>query len=265
MEFESQSFNKRLKSMLAVDFKRIFKTPLFYIMLGICLIVPVLTIVMTTMMDGTVTVDPNTGVETVVEGFDNVWQSVSSLSDSSSAMSMDITTMCNMNMVYFFIMVFVCLFVASEFRSGYAKNLFTYRAKKNDYVVSKTITLGIASVFMIIAYFAGAMFAGKISGLPFDMVGFSQIELIMCLLAKVFLVLIFVALSLLGSSFAKEKLWLSILCSLFAGMLLYMMIPMMTPLNSSLMNVMMCGVGGVIFSIGIGAVSNLILKKTDIV
>ena len=36
--------------MLKVDFRRMFTTPLFYIMLGISLVVPILILVMTTMM-----------------------------------------------------------------------------------------------------------------------------------------------------------------------------------------------------------------------
>ena len=34
--------------------------------------------------------------------------------------------------------VFVCLFISDDFRSGYAKNLFTLRAKRGEYVISKT-------------------------------------------------------------------------------------------------------------------------------
>lgn len=70
-QFESNRLGKRLKSMLKVDFCRMFTTPLFYIMAGICLVIPILILVMTTMMDGTVTVDPNTGVETTMEAFEN--------------------------------------------------------------------------------------------------------------------------------------------------------------------------------------------------
>ena len=71
-QFEKNSFGKRVKSMLAVDFRRAFTTPFYYIMLGIAFVVPILVLVMTTMMDGTVSVDPQTGKETVMEGFDSV-------------------------------------------------------------------------------------------------------------------------------------------------------------------------------------------------
>lgn len=54
MKFEHKSFGNRLKSMMKVDFRRMFTSKLFYIMIGVCLIVPILILVMTTMMDGTV-------------------------------------------------------------------------------------------------------------------------------------------------------------------------------------------------------------------
>jgi len=63
---------KKLKSMLKVDFRRMFTTPLFYIVTGICFVVPILILVMTTMMDGSVSVNPQTGKETVIEAFDFV-------------------------------------------------------------------------------------------------------------------------------------------------------------------------------------------------
>ena len=105
-EFASNGFGKRLKSMLNVDFRRMFTMPLFYIMAGICIVMPILILVMTTMMDGSVTVDPQTGVETVIEGFDNTWQIIGSVSSENSMMDMSLTGMCNINMLYFFVAVF---------------------------------------------------------------------------------------------------------------------------------------------------------------
>ncbi len=93
-KFEHNSFGKRLKSMLKVDFRRMFTMPFLYIMLGICVAVPILILVMTTMMDGSVSVDPQTGEETVMEAFDNAWQIIGTVSsdntaDETAAMSMD--------------------------------------------------------------------------------------------------------------------------------------------------------------------------------
>lgn len=263
--FVEQGFQKRLNSMMRVDARRMFTTPLFYIMFGIALVMPVLILVMTSMTDGTVTVDPTTGAETVMEAFKNTWQIIGTDSGDSSAMSMDMTGMCNINLIYMMAGVFVCLFVSEDFRSGYAKNLFTVRAKKGDYVASKTVFGFIAGVFFLIAFFIGAVVGGKIAGLPFDLGTAGVSGLIMCMLAKLFLMAVFVAIFLVMSVVGKQKTWLSILLSLFAGMLLFMMIPMMTPLDSGVMNVGMCLVGGVLFAAGLGTVSRNILEKTSLV
>lgn len=265
LKFEHNSFGKRLKSMLKVDFRRMFTMRLFYIMAGICLVMPVLILVMTTMMDGSVTVDPQTGVETVIEGFDNTWQIIGTQSNESSAMNMSMTGMCNINMLYFFVAVLVCIFVADDFRSGYSKNLFTVRAKKGDYVISKTLVGLVGGVFMILAFFVGAMLGGAISGLPFDTGAAGVSGIVMCLLSKLLLVAVFVPIYVALSVAAKQKLWLSIVVSLCVGMLFFMMIPMLTPLDASVMNVLICLIGGGLFSIGLGAVSNMVLKKTSLV
>lgn len=265
VKFESQSFGKRLKSMLIVDFKRMFGMPLVYIMVGICFVIPILILVMTTMMDGTTTTNPNTGVPTTIEGFKNVWQIIGSVSGESSAMSMDLTTMCNINMLYFFIAVLVGLFVSEDFKSGYAKNLFTVRPSKTEYVISKTLVGFVGGASMILAFLVGTLLGGVFSGLTFD-TGIAGVSgIFMCMLSKIFLVAVFVPIYLAVSVVAKQRAWLSIVGSLCVGMLLFTMIPMITPLNSGIINVVLCLAGGVTFSIGIGAISNLILKKSNLV
>lgn len=261
-KFEKQDFGKRLKSMLKVDFRRAFTMPLIYIMAGISLVLPILILVMTTMMSGTV-MDPVTGVETTVESFTNVWQAIGSV--GGTAMSMDLTGMCNINMMYFLIAVFLCIFVADDFRSGYAKNLFAVRSKKVDYCISKTAVGFVGGVIMIAAYFVGAMLGGAIAGLSFDTGTAGVGGILACMAAKVCLAAVFVSIALLFSVVGKQRLWLSILGSLAAGMLLFTMIPMMTPLDSSFLNVIMCLVGGALFAVGLGSVSNVILKKTNLV
>ena len=265
IKFEHKTFGKKLKTMLAVDFQRMFKSPIFYIMVGVAFVIPALILVMTTMMAGTASVDPTTGAETVMEAFENVWQSLGPVSGESAGMSMDLTSMCNINMMYFLAAVLVCIFVSDDFRSGYAKNLFTVRANKTDYVISKTLIGFVGGAAMLIAYFVGTMLGGAISGLPFDLGTLTVGNIVMCMLSKVFLMLVFVAIFVLVSIVTTQKLWASIVGSLGASMLLFTMIPMMTPLNSGLMNVIMCLIGGGVFSIGLGAVSNMVLKKTSLV
>ena len=254
-----QNFLKKLKSMLKVDFKRMFTMPLVYIMAGVSFAMPILILVMTSFMGGA------EGTETAAM-FTNVWQAISSVSGGeSSAMAMDLTTMCNMNLMYFLIAVLVCVFTADDFRSGYAKNLFTVRSKKVDYVFSKTLVCFVGGVIMILMYFIGAMIGGAIAGLPFTMEGFHAGGIAACLFAKIFLVAVFVSIFLTFSVVAKQRIWLSILLSIGVGAFMFMMIPMMTPLNASFTHVIMTLAGGALFAVGLGAVSNVILNKTSLV
>lgn len=260
----NNTFAKRLKTMIAVDMRRMFTMPLFYIMIGISLVIPILILVMTTAMDGTVSVNPQTGVETAVKGFDNVWQILGSLSSSSASMEMGLTTMCNINMMFFFVAVFVCVFVADDFRSGYAKNLFTVRAKKFDYILSKFIVCFIAGASMLIAFFIGAMIGGKIAGLTFALNGATAGGIVMSMLSKIFLISMFVAIYLIAAAFAKQSLWLSLILSFGIGMLFFTMTPMISPLDSTIINVLLCLVGSGLFSSGFLYLSTLILTKRDI-
>lgn len=254
IEFEHHTFGARLKSMLKVDFRRMFTQPLVYIMLGVSLVVPVLILIMTTMMG-----------EEEGAGFATVWQAIGTVSGESSGMGLDLTTMCNINLIYFFAAVLICIFVADDFRSGYAKNLFAVRPKKSDYVLSKSLVGFVGCAGMMLCYFAGAMIGGAIAGLPFDLGSATAGGVVMCMLSKIFLLAVFVAIDLLISVAAKQRLWMSIVGSLVVGVLLFMMIPMMTPLDSTFLNVILCLAGGALFGAGLGAVSAIVLKKTSLV
>ncbi|MBQ8849204.1 MAG: ABC transporter permease [Clostridia bacterium] len=274
-KFERNTFGKRLSTMLKVDFRRMLRSRLFYIIVAACLVAPMLILIMTTLMDGTVSVDPQTGKETVTEGFDNVWQIIGTVSGSETesaegaAGSMSLTSMVNINMLYFAMAVLVCIFIADDFRSGYAKNLFTVRAKKSDYVISKTLVCIFGGACMILAFFAGSMIGGAICngmfGLPFTMEGFGVGELILCMISKLALVAVFVPIYLAVSVIAKQKTWMSLIGSFAVGMLLFMMIPALTPLNQTVITAVLCFGGGALSAIGLGAISGLILKKTSLV
>lgn len=252
--FDKQTFSRKLKSMLKVDFTRLFTTPLAYISTGVSLLLPVLILVMTTMSGGS--------ADEATMTFTDVWQSIGAV--SGTATGMDPTSLCTINLLYFLTAVMVCLFVGDDFKSGYAKNLFTVRAKKTDYVVSKSLVTFVGAVLLFAAYFVGAMLGGAIAGLSFSMTGFTAGGLIACLVSKVFIIAVFVAIALLFAVVAKQREWLSILCSLAAGMLLFMMIPVMTPLDAGFLNVLLSAAGGALFAAGLGAVSNAILNKTDL-
>ena len=263
--FEKISFSDRLKSMLKVDFKRMFKSKLFYILLACALVLPVLMTVMMAMMDGSVSVDPQTGAETVMVGPENTWQNIGTLPGGEAMGGMDVFMMCNINMMFMAVAVFICLFISDDFRSGYAKNLFTVRAKKGEYIISKTLAGFVCGAFMLILYLIGSMLGGVIAGLSFDLHGLNAGNLVMCMLAKVFLMLVFVSIFVLISVAAKQKAWLALCGSLGGGMLLFMMVSMITPLSSTIINVVLCLAGGVLFAVGLGLASKAVLMKSSLV
>ena len=263
--FEKSTLTGRIKSMLKVDFRRMFKSKLFYILIACALIMPILMTVMTSMMDGSVSTNPQTGEQTVMQGPENAWQNIGTLPGGEAMGGNEIFMMCNINMMFMAVAVFVCLFISDDFRSGYAKNLFTVRAKKGDYVISKTLCGFLCGAFMLVAYFIGSLLGGAISGLSFDLHGLNGGNVIMCLLAKIFLMLVFVSIFTLIGVSAKGKAWLSICGSLGGGMLLFMTVSMITPLGSTFMNVALCAAGGALFAFGLGAISKIVLSKTSLV
>ena len=138
------------------------------------------------------------------------------------------------------------------------------REKKGDYVTSKTLAGFIGGACMLIFYFVGAMIGGAIAGLSFD-VGVGTGQIAACLLSKAFLMAVFASIYLLLSVAAKQRLWLSLVASLAAGALLFMMIPVMTPLDSTFLNVILCLAGGVLFGAGLGVAGVIVLNKTSLV
>lgn len=273
IKFESFSFKKRLKSMISLDIRRSFTSKSFYIIICSCLIAPILILLMTSMMAGNPMTDKNgniildeLGNPVYMEGFKNVWQMIGSVSSNNgAAMGMDIVSMCNINMVFMAIAVLVCMFVSADFRSGYAKNLFTIRSDKKDYVISKTIIGFIGGSLMLIFFFVGSLLGGAISGISFEMEGFNAFNILMCMITKIGLVFVFASIFVVMSVIGKDKLWLSLIAGLGVSMLLFMMIPIISPLNANIMNVVLGILGGVIFAFGMGAISNIILKKTSLI
>ena len=109
------------------------------------------------------------------------------------------------------------------------------------------------------------MLGGAIAGLSFDLHGLNAGNLVMCMLAKVFLMRVFVSIFVLISVASKQKAWLSICGSLGGGMLLFMMVSMITPLSSTIINVVLCFTGGVLFAVGLGCASQAVLMKSSLV
>ncbi|MBQ7335746.1 MAG: hypothetical protein IJW92_04680 [Clostridia bacterium] len=154
LKFESPTFLQRLKGMLGVDFYRLFHTPLFYIFLGIAAIIPAMVSAMTMM--------PDQSGNTMEPLYSNVWQIIAA-SESLYVIN-GIADYANMNMVFIFGGIMVSIFIGHDYKSGYVKQLFTTHAKKQDYMMSKTIVCAFAMACMCITYFIGGTVGGLLVG-----------------------------------------------------------------------------------------------------
>lgn len=259
------SLAQRLGSMLRVDLRRLRKSKRSYIVVLCAFLVPVLMTVMMSMMDGSVSVDRVTGEETIMSGPENVWQNLGTLPGGAEMGGNEVFSMCNINMVFLGVAVIVCLFISDDFRSGYAKNLFAVRAKRGEYVLSKQLCGFFSGAAMLAAYFLGTLLGGALSGISFDLCGLTAENLVLSLLAKAFLVNVFVAVDVAVSVAAKQRAWLCLCGSLGAGMLLFMTASVAAPLNATIVNVLLCAVGGALFALALGAVAKKVLEKTSLV
>ena len=157
LKFESPSFSKRLKGMLGVDFYRLFHTPLFYIFLAIAAIIPA-------MVSGFTSLPDQNG--NVMEPlYENAWQIIAAAEPLYVIRT--IADYANMNMVFIFGGIMVSIFIGHDYSSGYVKQLFTTHAKKQDYMLSKTIVCAFAMACMCITYLIGGVAGGLVAGYPF--------------------------------------------------------------------------------------------------
>jgi hypothetical protein len=88
----------------------------------------------------------------------------------------------NMNMVFIFGGIMVSIFIGHDYKSGYVKQLFTTHAKKQDYMISKSIVCAFAMACMCITYLIGGTVGGLLVGYETDVnVG----SLIIAILGKI--------------------------------------------------------------------------------
>lgn len=152
LKFESPDFLKRLKGMLGVDFYRLFHTPLYYIFLAIAAIIPALVSM--------------GGVNGEASLFHIAWNIVAA--DSPLYVVNDIGEYANMNMVFIFGGIMISIFIGHDYKSGYVKQLFTTHAKKQDYVMSKTLAGAFSMACMCVTYLIGGIASGLFSGASFE-------------------------------------------------------------------------------------------------
>lgn len=256
---------KRMRSLLKLDFYRLFHTPLFYIMLIIAAIIPAMVLGMsgveTTGTYGGNSYAPETVQTAPAMEFTNAWQLIESTGGSAvGANPMDFGGYANINMLFIFAGLLMAIFVAHDYSSGFVKNIFTVHSKKADYIVSKSAIGIFSGAGMIVTYVLGTVLAGMLTGKSFDVnVG----GLVMCLMSKTFLMGIFCALFLAVAVFFRNKLWLTIVFTFLFGMMLYPAASVAT-LNSSVFIVLASLIAGVVGAVAIGCISRFILNHRDL-
>lgn len=229
LHFESPSFTTRLKSMLGVDFYRLFHTPMFYIFLAIAAFIPAL-ILGTGGME-----NPQTG-EVSALLYTNVWNAIAA--DTPLYVFSHIGEYANMNMAFIFGGIMVSIFIGHDYRSGYVKQLFTTHAKKQDYMMSKSITCAFAMACMCITYLAGAVLAGALTGLDFS-VNFAS--LIIAILSKMVMSLGWASLYTFLNVVFRKQFGISIASSFFFGTGILIIGAAAVLGNSSILNVFLYG------------------------
>lgn len=203
LKFESPSFSRRLKGMLGVDFYRLFHTPMFYIFLAIAAIIPAMVSGMTTMTDPS----GNT-----VELYTNAWQIIAA-SEPLYVVG-GIADYANMNMVFIFGGIMVSIFIGHDYKSGYVKQLFTTHAKKQDYMMSKSIVCAFAMACMCLTYLIGGVVGGMWAGYSWDVnIG----SLVIAILGKIIMSLGWASLYTFLNVIFRRYFGISIASSFFFG------------------------------------------------
>lgn len=205
LQFDSPSFAKRIKGMLGVDFYRLFHTPLFYIFLGIAAIIPAM-IVGTGGME-----NPQTGA-VGAQLYTNVWNIIAA--DKPLYVISDIGEYANMNMVFIFGGIMVSIFIGHDYSSGYVKQLFTTHAKKQDYMISKTLSCAFAMACMCVTYMIGGISAGLLTGLSFEV---NVVSLIFAIWGKMVMSLGWASLYTFLNIIFRKYFGISIASSFFFG------------------------------------------------
>ena len=204
IKFESPTFARRIKGMLGVDFYRLFHTPLFYIFLAIAAIIPAMVSAMTMM--------PDQNGNTVEPLYSNVWQIIAAT--KSLYVIEGIADYANMNMVFIFGGIMVSIFIGHDYKSGYVKQLFTTHAKKQDYMISKSLSCAFAMACMCITYFIGGTVGGLLVGYETNVnIG----SLIIAILGKIIMSLGWASLYTFLNVIFRRYFGISIASSFFFG------------------------------------------------
>ena len=227
LKFESPSFFTRLKGMLVVDFYRLFHTPLFYIFIAIAAIIPAMILGMTSIESAEGVMQPL---------YTNTWQVIAA--DTPLYAVSNIAQYANMNMVFIFGGIMVSIFIGHDYKSGYVKQLFTTHAKKQDYILSKTIIGAFAMACMCITYLLGTVLAGAFVGASFAV---NAGSLICAILGKIIISLGWASLYTFLNIIFRKYFGISIASSFFFGTGILIIGAGAIVGNSSVLNIFLYG------------------------
>lgn len=264
LKFNEPSFLDRMKSILSLDFYRLFHTPMFYIFLAIAAIIPAMVVSMT-------------GSEGGGLMYSSVWQIVAS--NQTSYTFSNIGEYANMNMVFIFGAIMISIFIGHDYRSGYVKQIFTTHSKKEDYIISKSIIGAFSMMAMCITYLIGGLVGGALVGLSFEG---SASSIIIAILGKMIMSIGWGSFYAFINVILRKKFALSIGLSFFFGtgilIILFGMLVGNNPilniflygssvnanLSSNILSLLICLVVSLSWAVIYNLLGTFLLKKSDV-
>ena len=185
----------------------------------------------------------------------------------------------NMNMVFIFGGIMVSIFIGHDYKSGYVKQLFTTHAKKQDYMMSKTITCAFAMACMCVTYLIGGVAAGVFAGTSFAV---NAGSLILAILSKMIMSLGWASLYTFLNIIFRRYFGISIASSFFLGTGILIIgvgaivgnSPVLNIflygssvyacLSSSILTLLVCLAVSVVWAVIYNGLGSLILSKCDV-
>lgn len=221
LRFKNPGFGERIRGMLGVDFYRLFHTPMFYIFLVVAAIIPALV---------------SMGNSEGTSMYTNAWQIIAA--DTPLYVVNNMGEYANMNMVFIFGGMMVSIFIGHDYKSGYVKQLFTTHAKKQDYMISKTIISAFAMACMCVTYLIGGTISGLLSGLSLEVnVG----SLVIAILSKMVMSLGWASLYTFLNIIFRRYFGISIASCFFFGTGILIIGAAAVLSNSSILNIFLYG------------------------
>ena len=209
--------------------------------------------------------------------YTNTWQIIAA--DTPIYAVSDMGQYANMNMVFIFGGIMVSIFIGHDYKSGYVKQLFTTHAKKQDYMLSKTISCAFAMACMCVTYLLGGVAAGILAGTSFEVnVG----SLMIAIVSKMIMSLGWASLYTFLNIIFRRYFGISIASSFFFGTGILIIGAGAILGNSSILNIFLygssvyaclssniitlvvCLVVSVVWAVIYNLLGTLILSKSDV-